>query len=191
MNPVELRQGVALQRFFRTLRRYRHTAVKTLAILAAGAVLALAAPGPAAAQEPDFLAFSAGGFDVNDNETAAEVLFEYRWDKKLVFVGRTVGLMVNSDGGVYGYGGLTLDLFFGRRFVVSPNFAVGGYVRGNGKDLGSVAEFRSGVDFSYRFDDRSRLGIAFHHISNAGIDDNNPGTESLVITYAVPLARLF
>ncbi len=165
--------------------------MKTLVILAAGAMLAFAAPGPAAAQDPDFLAFSAGGFDVNDDMTAAEARIEYRSDKKLFFLGPTVGLMVNSDGGVYGYGGLYLDLFFGRRFVVAPNFAVGGYSRGDGKDLGSVAEFRSGVDFSYRFDDRSRLGIAFHHISNVSIDANNPGTESLVITYAVPLARLF
>ena len=31
-----------------------------------------------------------------------------------------------------------------------------------------------------------RLGLAFQHISNAGIDDENQGTESLVLTYAIP-----
>ena len=159
--------------------------------MVAGAALAVAATGPAAAQDPDLFAFSVGGFDVNDDDTAAEASIEYRSDWKPFYLGPTIGLMVNSDGGVYGYGGVYLDLFFGRRFVVTPNFAVGGYSQGDSKDLGSTIEFRSGVDVAYRFDDRSRLGIAFHHISNASIDDTNPGVNSLVVTYAVPIGRLF
>ncbi len=157
----------------------------------AGLALALCAVRPAAAQDPAFLAFSAGGFDVNDDQSAAEARIEYRSDFRRFFLAPIVGLMANSDGGVYGYGGVALDLFFGRRIVVTPNFAIGGYRRGDGKDLGSVLEFRSGLEVAYRFDDRSRLGIAFSHISNASIDDNNPGTESLVLTYAVPLDRAF
>jgi hypothetical protein len=29
--------------------------------------------------------------------------------------------------------------------------------------------------------------VALSHISNASISDNNPGTESLVLTYSIPI----
>jgi len=159
------------------------------ALIAAAAALVLLRAGGAMAGDPDALAFSAGAFDINDDKTAAEFRVEYRTDWRRYILTPMVGLMANSDGGFYGYGGVFIDIYFGRRFVGTPNFAVGGYRQGGSKDLGSTIEFRSGIEFAYRFDDRSRLGIAFHHISNASIDDNNPGTESLVLTYSIPLAR--
>ena len=152
---------------------------------------AVAGVTPAAAEGPDLLALSAGAFDVNDDETAAEGRVEYRSHHKLYFIGPMAGLMANSDGGVYGYGGIYIDIELGERVALTPSFAVGGYRRGDSKDLGSTIEFRSGVEIAWRFDSGARLGVAFHHISNAGIDDNNPGTESLVLTYAIPLGPLF
>ena len=146
-----------------------------------------AASAPACADDPAFLAVSVGGFDVNDNESAGEFRIEYRSDRKYLFVKPMIGLMLNTDGGVYGYGGINLDIFLGRRWVVMPNFAIGGYRRGSSKDLGNVIEFRSGLEIAYRFDDRSRLGVAFQHTSNASISNNNPGTESLVLTYSIAL----
>ena len=159
--------------------------------IAQAAVFALSLGGAAAAEEPDFLAVSLGAFDMNDDQTSAEARIEYRSDWRPWLVAPMVGLMTNSDGGVYGYGGLYLDVFLGRRLVITPNFAIGGYAQGGSKDLGSILEFRSGVEIAYRFDNRARLGVAFQHISNASIDDNNPGTESLVLTYAIPLSGLF
>ncbi|MBT5810587.1 MAG: acyloxyacyl hydrolase, partial [Rhodospirillaceae bacterium] len=61
----------------------------------------------------------------------------------------------------------------------------------DGKDLGNTVEFRSGVELAYRLDDRARLGVAFHHISNASLSDNNPGTETLTLTFSLPLDNLF
>ena len=148
----------------------------------------LAAAGPANAQDPDFLAFSIGGFDVNDDETAGEARLEYRSDIRLWFAKPFSGLMVNTDAGVYGYGGFLVDLFFGRRWVVTPSLAVGLYSDGSGKDLGSTVEFRSQVEFAFRFASRSRIGISLNHVSNAGLDDVNPGTEEIVLTYAVPFS---
>ena len=155
----------------------------------AGAALVLAMASTAAAGDPDFLALAIGGYNINDNETSAEFRIEYRSKRKYLFLKPMIGLLGNSDGGIYGYGGVNLDLFLGKRWVVMPNFAIGGYRRGSSKDLGSVIEFRSGLEIAYRFDDRSRLGIAFSHISNAGISDNNPGTESLVLVYSIALGN--
>ena len=67
----------------------------------------------ARAEGPAFFAASAGGFDVNDDETSAEFRLEYRSDYRLWHFGPMIGLMANSDGGVYGYGGIFIDIFFG------------------------------------------------------------------------------
>ena len=144
--------------------------------------------GTALADDPAFIALSAGRYDVHDNRGATELRAEYRASKKLWVFRPIAGLMVNSDHAVYAYGGFGLDLYFGRRFVVLPSLAVGYYCKGDRKDLGHKLEFRSGAEFAYRFDNRSRIGIAFHHISNASISDNNPGAESLVLTYSIPLS---
>ncbi|MFQ5985198.1 MAG: acyloxyacyl hydrolase [Alphaproteobacteria bacterium] len=156
-------------------------------------LVALASPAELAAADgdSDFLAFSLGAFDLGDEETTAEARIEYRSDRKVLYLGPMAGLMVNFDGGAYVYGGVYLDLLFGRRWVVMPSLAVGAYREGDGKDLGGTLEFRSGVEVSYRLGNGSRIGIAFHHISNAGLRDKNPGAESLVFTYAVPFDTLF
>jgi len=150
--------------------------------------LAVLATRPAGAAEPDFLAFALGGHDVNDNETAFEARLEYRSDIELLRLRPFSGVMVSSDQAVYAYGGVLLDLFFGNRAVLTPSFAVGYYDRGNGKDLGADIEFRSQIEAGYRFADRSRLALSFSHISSAGIDEVNPGTDELVVTYAVPFS---
>jgi hypothetical protein len=142
---------------------------------------------PALAQDPDFLTIGIGGFDVNDNETAAEFRIEYRSGRAFFFLKPMIGLLGNSKGGIYGYGGVNLDIYLGTRWVVMPSFAIGGYRRGSAKDLGSVIELRSGIEIAYRFANRARLGVAVSHISNAGISDNNPGTESILLSFSIPL----
>ena len=153
-----------------------------------GALLLIGAlPGPAWAQDPDFLTFGAGAFDYNDDDTAGVVSLEYLSAKRLWLLQPLAGFMVTFDGGVYGYAGLGLDVFLGRRIVVTPSFSVGLYGEGDGKDLGHVVEFRSAIQIAYRFNDRSRLGIMLHHLSNAGIDDTNPGANTIMLTYSRPL----
>jgi lipid A 3-O-deacylase len=142
---------------------------------------------PALADDPAFLAFGAGYFDINDDKDAAEFRIEYRGSNRFWLFKPIIGGMATSDAAIYGYAGVNVDLFFGRRFVLTPNFAAGLYHDGDGKDLGHVVEFRSGAEIAYRFDNRSRLGVALHHISNASLDDNNPGTEILALVYSLPL----
>jgi len=144
-----------------------------------------------AGDDPSFIAFHVGGYDVNDNETAGQLNIEFRsgWDEW--YVKPFGGVMATTDAAVYGYAGFMLDVYLGRRLVFTPNVAVGLYSDGDGKDLGSAIEFRSGVELAYRFDDRTRLGVAFHHISNASIGDINPGTETLTLVLSLPLNNLF
>lgn len=142
--------------------------------------------------DPAFLSFSVGYFDANErDEDAVDLRFEYRHDERLWIFKPWFGIEATSDLSVWGGGGVLIDLYFGRRFVVTPSFGAGGYIKGNGKDLGSAIEFRSQIEAAYRFDDRSRLGVALSHISNASIGSDNPGVEIVSLYYHMPLDGLF
>ncbi len=166
---------------------FRYAIVFGLAVALAGA-----RGSPLRAEEdPAFVALGLGYFDVNNSDDGAlDLRLEYRHDRGLWIFKPWAGIEVTGDGGVYGVGGVLVDLPIGRRLVVTPSFGAGLFAEGGGTDLGHTIEFRSQIEIAYRFDDRSRLGLAFGHISNAGLGDPNPGSEVLSITYAVPLTRL-
>lgn len=161
------------------------TGVVAIVLMAVAAFVA----GPARAEDPAFLAVSAGYYDINDDYDAFEGRVEYRHDRKFWIFKPFAGVMATSDEAVHGYAGVLVDIYFGRRWVLTPSFAPGLYRDGDGKDLGGTIQFRSQLELSYRFDDRSRLGLSVNHISNASIYDSNPGTESVAITYAIPLGH--
>jgi hypothetical protein len=170
--------------------------IRSLACRVAAAILAFLAvvqsPTTArAGDEPDFISFGAGYFDWKHRKNdAAEFRLEYRSDYKLWVFRPLGGVMFTSDKAVYAFAGVGLDVFFGNRFVVTPSFAPGYYREGDGLDLGYGLEFRSQIEFAYRFDDRSRLGLAISHMSNAGLGDTNPGTESAILYYSMPVDNL-
>jgi lipid A 3-O-deacylase len=143
--------------------------------------------------DPPSIGIGAGAFNFMPNkkhrfsETSAQLQGEYRFGDVLWIVAPFVGLMGTSAGGFYGYGGFGFDVNFGGNWVVTPTFAGGYYYRGDGTNLGSWWEFRSGAELDYRFANRSRLGIAFYHMSNAGLAKNNQGEQALLLVYSVPL----
>jgi hypothetical protein len=165
------------------MRRWR------LFLLAGLCLFAGARPG--AAQDPGFLGFGAGAFDAFESEfRAAQLELQFRPQTKLWFIQPMIGANANSDRGAYAYAGISIDIFLGNRLVVRPSFAPGLYAEGDGKDLGHVIEFRSGIELAWRFDDRSRIGLELSHRSNASLDKSNPGEESLMVFYSLPLSRL-
>jgi len=159
------------------------------AIVAAAVMLGGHGPSAAAEGDPDFLTLAAGYYDINDDRDAAEFRAEFRARNKFWIVKPFAGVMATSDAAFYGYAGLLVDFYFGRRIVLTPSLAAGLYDDGDGKDLGHIVEFRSSIELSWRFDDRSRLGLSFYHLSNASLDDNNPGTEVLSLSYSIPLGH--
>ncbi len=166
---VKLRRGVAAMAF-------------------AAALFAMAAHGSSArAADPAFFTFGAGIYDFSE-ESVGVVSVEYTHKSALIWKIRPMGgVLLTFDGGFYGYAGLGLDFFFGPRMVVTPSIAAGLYSNGNGIDLGHVVEFRSSVKIAYRLDSRARIGLDLFHLSNAGLDDVNPGANALMLTYSMPL----
>jgi hypothetical protein len=148
---------------------------------------ALLAPRNAPAADPTLLALGVGAYDFLHDQTAAQFRAELRPAQGIFFLKPVLGALVTTDRSVYAYGGLRADLLLGEHVVVMPVATVGYFDRGHGKDLGSHLEFKTGAEFAWRFADASRLGIAFDHISNAGLTHRNPGTESLLLVYSLPL----
>ncbi|HKX06746.1 MAG TPA: acyloxyacyl hydrolase [Stellaceae bacterium] len=148
------------------------------------------APRASGAEDPNYIAVGAGVYDVLHDFKAAQGRLEFRFADRFLFIKPMVGVLFTSKGSVMGYGGIRIDLYLGPHIVITPNAAVGGFYRGNGKNLGSTIEFKTGGEFAWRFDDHSRLGLAFDHISNAGIGKRNPGTESLILFWSFPIGGM-
>ena len=132
-----------------------------------------------------YISFGLGYFDINDNKSTAEFRIERRMNKSLWMAQPFVGVMASGDAAIYGYGGIAFDWMLSN-LILTPSFAVGGYLDGDGKDLGHTIEFRSALEIAYQFSDRHRLGLMFYHLSNASLADNNPGTEVLSLSYSIP-----
>ncbi len=144
--------------------------------------------------EPKLLSAGAGIFNIVRNEKMLDLQLEYRscyafYKNKFLFFRPLFGVMATSKFSAYVYSGVAFDIFFAKSIVFTPSFAPGIYFRGKGMDLGFPLEFRSSVELAYRFNNKSRLGAMFYHLSNASLSSHNPGTECLVFFYAFPLNK--
>lgn len=133
---------------------------------------------------PHHLAFGLGVFDMLDDDSSVAGAIEGRCGNKLGFIGPLAGIISNADGDFLGYAGLYADFAIGD-LIISPQTGVGAYEHGDGNDLGGTLEFYSALTVSYRFEDRSQLGMRIGHISNFNLYDNNPGTDLLLLHYGI------
>lgn len=146
-------------------------------------------------QEPDYVDLGVGAFNAisphSSSATSPQARIEYRDGTKLFsYLGPTVGLLFNTRGGVYGFGGFYADIAYDQ-FRLTPLAAIGGYRRGNSEDLGGIFQFRLSLTGSYQLENRSRIGVELGHISNAGTHSKNPGENDIMLTYGLPLSDLF
>ena len=169
----------------------------TFACMVAGAVFCAPstvwADDKKRSDDPDFLSVAVGAFDFNrKKDEGIEGRIEYRSDKKFLFLKPFGAFGYATSGHTFVGAGVLIDLYFGRRIVVTPSFAPHFYVGGDDDlNLDYPLEFRSQLELAYRLNDRSRLGLAVSHYSNASLGDTNPGTESAMLYYSLPLDGLF
>lgn len=175
--------------------------MQTMARILTLSVLVLLTAAGARAQDNGGWAFSLGQFDIARDERPAEGGLEYRFRRVSLWsvpLTPMVGFSATEDGSAWIYGGLRYDFELSRRWLLTPNLAASLYDQGDdGKDLGHVLEFRSGLEISYRLRrppaDRltaggrsgPRIGLLFYHLSNASISADNPGSNTLALTFAV------
>jgi lipid A 3-O-deacylase len=138
----------------------------------------------------DLFALGIGFNNIKDNMNTGALRIEYLSDKRLWKFIPYTGLIITTDTALYGYAGVGLEFWLTPNWLIIPRFAAGFYYHITGKDLGNPIEFFSNLELAYRFKDRSRLGLSLGHLSNSGIGQHNPGTESLFLAYTVPLEYL-
>ena len=137
---------------------------------------------------PKLLNVGLGVYDIIHDPHHVLLQLEYRsFLKKWTYLRPLVGIMGTEKATLYIYGGLAGDIFLGKYFVLTPSFAPGIYFKGKGKDLGFPLEFRSSMELAYVLPNQGRLGAQFYHLSNASFGHKNPGSESLVFFYSIPL----
>jgi len=159
--------------------------------VATGAIIATTIATPILPQS-DQVAFEVGRLDAIKNvQPATAFAVEFRAGQILLWRLRPfIGAGFTTDHSFYGYGGIRIGAHWGDHVVVTPSFAVGGYSRGDGKDLGSPAIIgRFGIDLEYRFDSDVRVGVGYHHMSNGKVfgQEINPGTEVVGLTLSIPV----
>ncbi len=148
--------------------------------------------------DPNRISLSAGMFNFNDQREhqSAMVTGEFLAGYRLLSIGDSfkispkIGAFATADGGVMGYGGLYLEVPFGR-----PLFRgfvdVGGYREGGGRPLGSTTLFNVGAEIVYEIENGWQFGIRYSHESNGGVlnfhGTSNPGSDNALLTVAIPL----
>ena len=168
-------------------------AVAAVALIGALATPAVAQVTFGSPGDPPRLALGAGAFDITPStshktaSSAGEFRGEYRFADTLSILAPFVGASVTTDGAAYGYFGFGFDVNWGPNWVLTPNAAAGVFERGSGTRLGSWWEFRTGAELAYRFANQSRLGVEVTHTSNAGLTKVNPGEQSVLLMYSIPM----
>ena len=133
----------------------------------------------------------AGTFDVVDDEgddQSSLVGIEHKNENlfRNTILGQfkpITGGFFTGDSSIYMYTGVEGQYKIGKLNIL-PSFAPGYYEKGDGKDLGSVLEFKSEVKVGFDIFENSKLSYSYSHISNNNWGDTNPGTDNQQITFS-------
>ena len=93
------------------------------------------------------------------------------------------GGFVTGSRSVYLYTGVEGQYGIGP-IKILPSFSPGYYEKGNGKDLGSVLEFKSEIKIGFDILNNTKIGYSYSHISNNDWGERNPGTDNQQITFS-------
>ena len=137
------------------------------------------------------LSFYTGTFDVIDKEGDDKTTLlgiEHKNPDLFrdTFLGKfkpVSGAFITGNSSVYLYTGIEGQYGLGPLKIL-PSFTPGYYEKGDGKDLGSVLEFKSEIKFGLDIFENSKLSYSYSHISNNDWGDTNPGTDNQQITFS-------
>ena len=137
------------------------------------------------------LSFYTGTFDVIDKEGDDQTsLFGIEHKNPDLFrdtlIGKfkpVTGAFVTGNSSIYLYTGIEGQYGIGP-IKILPSFTPGYYEKGDGKDLGSVLEFKNEIKVGLDIFENSNLSYSYSHISNNDWGDSNPGTDNQQITFS-------
>ena len=129
-----------------------------------------------------------GNYDYDDDNTTNLIGINYHISNSeidllnILTINPVVGGLVTAKSASMFYGGFETNL--GSDLIyLNLSSSAGIYSNGDGKDLGNAIQFKSEVNLLYSLSDKTRIGIGSHHISNAGLDSVNPGTNNYYLIF--------
>lgn len=140
-------------------------------------------------ENTSFLGLSIGAYDPLRSSNRS-VAFNGEWQpgvKIAGFLQPLFGAWASTEGAMMGYGGLGTPFYIGDSIFVMPSLAVGAYKEGAGYDLGRTLAFRLGSEFSYEMENKSRIGINAHVITNGESAHKEDRTGVISLVYTMPL----
>ena len=93
------------------------------------------------------------------------------------------GGFLTAKKSMYLYTGVQAEYKLGPLNII-PSFAPGYYKQGDGKNLGSVLEFKSEIKFDFDIFKNSKIGYSYGHISNNDWGSINPGVNNQQISFS-------
>ena len=133
--------------------------------------------------------FFSGVFDINNDIKNRTELFGVQHSNEDLFrdtflgkLSPITGFMMTADSSTYFYTGVQAEYKIGK-LNLTPSFSPGLYSMGDGKDLGSPLEFKSELQLSVDLLPGTKLGYSQSHLSNAGLEDKNPGADSYMFNF--------
>ena len=139
-----------------------------------------------------FFGLSVGMYDpMSHGKQAAALTLEYQPGVRILGVLQPIfGAMATTNGAIYGYGGVGVPVRLSKRILLMPSAAVGAYHEGNGYDLDRTIAYRLGTELAYEFDNKSRLGLNAHILTNGKSFGREDRTEIISLTYTTPFDLL-
>ncbi len=139
-----------------------------------------------------FFGMSVGMYDpFTHSEKGASLNLEWQPGVRIAGVLQPLfGAIVTTNGTMLGYGGIGIPFNITDRVFMMPSVAVGAYHKGGGYDLDRTLAFRAGTELAYQFDDKSRLGLNFHVVTNGKSLKREDRTEIIGLAYTVPIEIL-
>lgn len=143
-------------------------------------------------ENSSFLGLSIGMYDAfTHGQQAAAFNVEWQPGVKIAgFLQPIFGGFATTEGSMMGYGGVGVPFNITENVFLMPSVAVGAYKEGAGYDLDRTLAFRYGTELAYQFDDKSRLGLNAHVITNARSFDKEDRTEVISLVYTMPTSIL-
>ncbi|MEM9795210.1 MAG: acyloxyacyl hydrolase [Pseudomonadota bacterium] len=126
------------------------------------------------------------GFRSVDNHEDAEIYARRITDRRVGPLNLAYGGALTEEGAVWVGVGLQRDWVLSGPWYVSASVMPGLRDRGGGPDLGHTVQIRSGLEIGRQFG-AGALGIGIDHISNAGLGEDNPGSNALFLRYRLPV----
>ena len=144
----------------------------------------------AEAQTPARIALSAGDVQFQKSSISSEAYLRYDFGKSYGPFQPAMGVSLTDDGDAWiGFGASWTGYFAQNHGYVQLHLMPGLYAQGDGPDLGSVVEFRSGAEIGYQAQNGIRVGLSYDHRSNADIVSLNPGLETVQLRVSIPLKK--